>query len=114
MVLGPSPSTLAGGGRGRAPHVLPHGSPGGGDLRNPSRCGERPHLWLHLWRLGTGAGLPQASLEATSRKRLEPTRERRCAELRYCRGGRTETLLTCQASEAPPCRLWSPRDRRYR
>ena len=40
-------------------------------------------------------------------------KEAACVKLRYCSGEGSKTPLTCQASEAPPCRLWSPRDRRY-
>ena len=70
MLWAQAPSTLVRGGRGRAPRILPHGSPGGGDLRQPKQ------LWRATvsvapssWRLGTCAGLPQAPLEATPRKR---------------------------------------------
>ena len=72
-----APRTLARGGRGRAPHILPHRSPGGRDLRQPKQVwGETVSVAPSSWRLGTSAGLPQASLEATSIKRPEPTCKR--------------------------------------
>ena len=96
MLWAQAPSTLARRGRGRAPRILPHGPPGGADLRQPKQT----------WR-ATVSLAPSGPSGGYTQK------EAACVKLRYCSREGSKTPLTCQASEAPPCRLWSPRDRRY-